>query len=57
VAEPLGGAHRDPVAVAATVKDAILRHLNELQLLSTDQLLARRSDRLASFGVYSETKA
>jgi len=57
VAEPLGGAHRDPVAVAATVKDAILRHLNELQLLSTDQLLARRSDRLASFGVYSETRA
>jgi acetyl-CoA carboxylase carboxyl transferase subunit alpha len=57
LAEPLGGAHRDPVAVALTVKDAILRHLADLSRRPTEQLLAERAERLASFGVYSEQKA
>jgi acetyl-CoA carboxylase carboxyl transferase subunit alpha len=57
LAEPLGGAHRDPAAMALTVKDAILRHLAELSRLDVGQLLAQRSDRLASFGVFTEQKA
>jgi acetyl-CoA carboxylase carboxyl transferase subunit alpha len=57
LAEPLGGAHRDPAAMALTVKDAILRHLADLTRRSTDTLLAERSARLASFGVFSETRA
>jgi acetyl-CoA carboxylase carboxyl transferase subunit alpha len=57
LAEPLGGAHRDHAAMALTVKDAILRHLAGLTRLSTDKLLAERSERLASFGVFSEQKA
>src|SRR6188508_825380 len=40
--EPLGGAHRDPVAMADTLKQSLLRHLDELCALSTDALLARR---------------
>nr|PZN60909.1 MAG: acetyl-CoA carboxylase carboxyl transferase subunit alpha [Pseudomonadota bacterium] len=56
LAEPLGGAHRDPAAMALTVKDAILRHLDELSRLSTAELLAQRAERLASFGVYSEAR-
>jgi acetyl-CoA carboxylase carboxyl transferase subunit alpha len=57
LAEPLGGAHRDPAAMALTVKDAILRHLADLSRRSTDTLLAERSARLASFGVFSESRA
>jgi acetyl-CoA carboxylase carboxyl transferase subunit alpha len=57
LAEPLGGAHRDHAAMALTVKDAILRHLADLSRRSTETLLAERSARLASFGVFSETRA
>ncbi|MDQ2641707.1 MAG: acetyl-CoA carboxylase carboxyltransferase subunit alpha [Pseudomonadota bacterium] len=56
LAEPLGGAHRDHVAVALTVKDAILRHLADLTRLSTERLLAQRSERLSSFGVFTDQK-
>jgi acetyl-CoA carboxylase carboxyl transferase subunit alpha len=57
LAEPLGGAHRDAAAMSLTVKDAILRHLDELARRSPAQLVAERSDRLASFGVFSESRA
>jgi acetyl-CoA carboxylase carboxyl transferase subunit alpha len=54
--EPLGGAHRDPVAIAADVKAAVLRNLDALAQLSPDMLVEQRHLRLASFGVYSEGK-
>ena len=54
--EPLGGAHRDPEAMAQSVRAALLRHLNSLGELSTSQLVADRGRRLAAFGVYSESK-
>jgi acetyl-CoA carboxylase carboxyl transferase subunit alpha len=57
LAEPLGGAHRDAAAMALTVKDAILRHLADLTRLPTEKLLLERSERLASFGVFTEQKA
>jgi acetyl-CoA carboxylase carboxyl transferase subunit alpha len=57
LAEPLGGAHRDPAAMALTVKDAILRHLADLTRRSPEQLVAERAERLASFGVFTEQKA
>src|SRR5688572_31918022 len=57
LAEPLGGAHRDPAAMALTVKDAILRHLADLTRLAPEQLVAERAERLASFGVFTEQKA
>ena len=53
--EPLGGAHRDPVAMAAAVKAAVLKHLGELEKLSREQLLARRNERITGFGVFTET--
>ncbi len=55
--EPLGGAHRDHEATAATVKSAVLHHLDALMHMSVPKLLAQRAQRLASFGVFSETKA
>ena len=53
--EPLGAAHRDPEAMAATLKAGILKRLDELSALPTDKLLAQRQQRLASFGVFSES--
>src|SRR5271167_3868295 len=44
--EPLGGAHRDPVAAAATLREAVLRHFKELEALSLEQLRAKREVRL-----------
>jgi acetyl-CoA carboxylase carboxyl transferase subunit alpha len=52
--EPLGGAHRDPVDVAATLKDALERHLAELEKIDPDQLRDMRNAKVASFGVYSD---
>ena len=53
--EPLGGAHRDPPAMAADLRTALQRVLLELEALSPDELVARRDARLAAFGVYSES--
>jgi len=53
--EPLGGAHRDPPAMAAELRTALQRVLLELEALSPDELVARRDARLAAFGVYSES--
>jgi len=55
--EPLGGAHRDHETMAATLKAAVLHQLDALSQLSVPTLLARRSERLASFGVFAETRA
>jgi len=52
--EPLGGAHRNPKAMAEVVRNALLSSLEELAQLSTDQLLERRQQRLASFGQFRE---
>ncbi len=52
--EPLGGAHRDPEAMAAVLKDALLKHLAELDKLPPDKLRAARQARISSFGVFSE---
>jgi acetyl-CoA carboxylase carboxyl transferase subunit alpha len=52
--EPLGGAHRDVVDVAATLKDALERHLSDLEKIAPDQLRDMRNAKVASFGVYSD---
>lgn len=52
--EPLGGAHRDPEQMATTLRDALERHLAELEQVPLDELRARRSQKIASFGVYAE---
>jgi len=52
--EPLGGAHRDAVAMSASVKSAIVRHLDDLDALPVQELRAQRTAKIASFGVFSE---
>jgi acetyl-CoA carboxylase carboxyl transferase subunit alpha len=53
VREPLGGAHRDPVVTAETLKSALLRHLKELEEIPVEQLLAERDTRLKAFGAFA----
>jgi len=55
IEEPLGGAHRDPVAMSASLKAALLKHLEALESVPRDELRAARSRRIASFGVFSES--
>ena len=55
--EPLGGAHRDPVSMAADLKSAVLRYLDQLTRLPLDRLMSQRESRLAGFGAFSESVA
>ncbi|MFI5335294.1 MAG: acetyl-CoA carboxylase carboxyltransferase subunit alpha [Opitutales bacterium] len=55
IPEPLGGAHNDPAAAAAALKDAFARHLAELLEKSTEQLIEDRYARYRELGVYRET--
>jgi len=50
--EPLGGAHRDPLSMAESLKVALLKYLDELGALPAEELLARRRARLRAQGVY-----
>jgi acetyl-CoA carboxylase carboxyl transferase subunit alpha len=52
VKEPLGGAHRDPAAMAATLKDALLAQLDTLAGTDADALLAQRYARLRRYGAF-----
>lgn len=53
LAEPLGGAHRDPSAMFESVKTAIQGQLARLGQLSKDELLDQRYHRLMSYGAIS----
>ena len=52
VREPTGGAHRNPNQMGKRLKAVLLNELDALQKLSVDQLLARRYERLRSYGTY-----
>jgi acetyl-CoA carboxylase carboxyl transferase subunit alpha len=54
IAEPLGGAHRDPAEAAKSLKKAIQDSLRALQDLSTDALLERRQERWVNYGKFKE---
>lgn len=50
IEEPLGGAHRDVELMAKRLKTRLLTDLEELNQLDTEALLARRYQRLMSYG-------
>jgi acetyl-CoA carboxylase carboxyl transferase subunit alpha len=54
VPEPLGGAHRDPAAMMATLKERLINHIERLSRVPMTQLLSSRYARLMSYGVYEE---
>ncbi|PAU57916.1 acetyl-CoA carboxylase carboxyltransferase subunit alpha [Pseudomonas indica] len=51
IPEPLGGAHRDPASASEGIRQELTAQLDKLRKLGTDELLARRYDRLMSYGV------
>ena len=55
--EPVGGAHRDHVAMAQTLKKALQDALTNVSALSTTELLAKRYERLMSYGRFKEQPA
>jgi acetyl-CoA carboxylase carboxyl transferase subunit alpha len=54
VKEPLGGAHQNPEAMAQNVKEQILKDLQELIPVPTDELIAKRIDKFCAMGVVVE---
>ena len=54
VNEPLGGAHRDPEAMATNLKKALQEALKQLDEMSTDELLEARYKRLMDYGRTNE---
>ena len=54
ISEPLGGAHRDYPAMAQNLKKPLQEALNQLSGLSTEELLAKRYERLMSYGRFKE---
>jgi len=51
IGEPLGGAHRDPVAASASIRADLISQLDMLKKLDHETLLKRRYDRLMSYGL------
>lgn len=54
IAEPFGGAHNDPKQSADALRYSLIKHLNDLRALSSEQLLDTRYERYRHLGVYEE---
>jgi acetyl-CoA carboxylase carboxyl transferase subunit alpha len=54
IAEPVGGAHREPATTAANVQQWIVRKLDEFRGLDIDTLLERRYQRYRNLGTFLE---
>jgi acetyl-CoA carboxylase carboxyl transferase subunit alpha len=50
VAEPLGGAHRDPATAIAALKAALVEELDGCATMSGDELLQQRRTKFLSLG-------
>jgi acetyl-CoA carboxylase carboxyl transferase subunit alpha len=55
VSEPLGGAHRDPAAMAQGLKRALADTLRQFQGMKTKDLLEARHAKLMAYGKFKET--
>jgi acetyl-CoA carboxylase carboxyl transferase subunit alpha len=51
ISEPTGCAHRDPAAMAATIKHAVSRHLSDLADRTAEELITARYDKFRKMGV------
>lgn len=57
VPEPEGGAHRDYAVATGNVGSALLRNLQDLAGIPTDELLEKRYEKFRRLGVFAEAKA
>ncbi|MBK4999472.1 acetyl-CoA carboxylase carboxyltransferase subunit alpha [Pseudomonas sp. S31] len=51
ISEPLGGAHRDPAQMSESIRADLVEQLDMLGKFDNDALLARRYERLMSYGL------
>ncbi|GMQ91136.1 MAG: acetyl-CoA carboxylase carboxyl transferase subunit alpha [Gammaproteobacteria bacterium] len=54
IPEPLGGAHRDMDAMAATLKKALIKAVEKKAAIKTDKLVEQRYQHLMQYGVFEE---
>ncbi len=54
LAEPMGGAHLDPDATGEALREALIRHVNELRKIRPEKLVRRRGDKFAAMGAFTE---
>lgn len=54
IVEPVGGAHRDPAAMAQTLRAELSASLKQLRQMGKDELLNRRYERLMAYGKFKE---
>ena len=54
IPEPLGGAHRDMDAMAATLKKALIKAVEKKAAIKTDELIEQRYQHLMQYGVFEE---
>ncbi|MHC4065436.1 MAG: carboxyl transferase domain-containing protein, partial [Planctomycetota bacterium] len=54
IPEPLGGAHRDPEAAAASLEHVVGDYLRELKRLKIETIVKRRYERIRKVGSYFE---
>jgi len=56
VREPLGGAHRNYVEIAESLKELLRREIAGLVKLPLDALVTRRQDKIRAYGVFTTEK-
>ena len=54
VPEPLGGAHKNPYEIAATLKEVLKEELAQLIKIKPDKLFQNRIDKFGKMGVFEE---
>lgn len=56
IPEPAGGAHRDQRAVIQAVKNAVMKHYNELKRIPIPRLVQKRYERFRKLGAVKKVK-
>jgi acetyl-CoA carboxylase carboxyl transferase subunit alpha len=57
IPEPVGGAHRDPIATASNIKDFLIKTLEELKKIDINTLLDKRYKKYRKMGVFIEKQS
>jgi acetyl-CoA carboxylase carboxyl transferase subunit alpha len=54
IQEPLGGAHTNPSAMIATLKETLIKTLEELAAVPAEERISQRIDKFSAMGVVVE---
>lgn len=54
--EPIGGAHSQPEAMAASLKDYVLKTIKELKKINADKRIEQRIEKFSKMGFYDEVE-